>query len=278
MSAVNAAGEAIGYLPDVRTTTAARSSSWPALVLPREHGSWSLALEPVALGLLATPSVAGTLLGLAAAAAFLTRRPAQAAAGRFGPAREAEARAPLAVLAGGAVLATAGAGWLGGWSALAPLLPAFVPATLFAYFDARGEARAAAAELAGCAAFAFVPVACATLAGQAPGPALALGALSLCRAAPSVLVVRTFLRRRKGRPTAIAPALASSCVGTGVTAWLAFAGFTSGAALAVALLLLARAVWLLGPRAPILRATRLGVLEAALGVVYVLAAGLGKTC
>lgn len=244
-------------------------------MLPREHGSWSLALEPVALGLLAAPSAASALLGLAAATAFLARRPAQFVAGRFGPAQQAEAAAPLSGLIGIAVVATLDAGWLGGWSALTPLLPALVPAALFAHFDARGEARTAAAELAGCAAFAFVPAACATLAGHGLGPTLALGVLSLCRAAPAVLVVRTFLRRRKDQPTAIAPVVASSFVATGVIACLAAAGFTSGAALAVALLLLVRTVWLLGPRPPTLRATRLGVLEAALGVAFVLAAGLG---
>lgn len=243
-------------------------------MLPREHGSWSLALEPVALGLLAAPSAAGALLGLAAAATFLARRPAQFAAGRFGPTQHAKALTPLALLAGSAAVATAGAGWLGGWSALAPLLAALVPAALFAHFDARGEARATAAELAGCATFAFVPVACAMLAGRGLGPALTLGALSLCRAAPAVLVVRTFLRRRRGQPAPAAPAVALSFVATGVIAWLALAESTSDAALGVGVLFLARAVWLLGPRPPALRATQLGVLEAALGVAFVLAAGL----
>ena len=48
------------------------------LVLPKEHGSWSLALEPVALGLLAAPSVGGGWFALATLAAFLARRPLRA--------------------------------------------------------------------------------------------------------------------------------------------------------------------------------------------------------
>ena len=46
-----------------------------SLLLPKEHGSWSLAFEPLVLGLLVAPSVGG--LGLAAAmiAGFFLRRP-----------------------------------------------------------------------------------------------------------------------------------------------------------------------------------------------------------
>lgn len=50
-------------------------ASFRSLVLPREHGSWSLALEPLALGLLVAPTRAGAWLALAGAAAFLSRRP-----------------------------------------------------------------------------------------------------------------------------------------------------------------------------------------------------------
>ena len=50
-----------------------------ALLLPREHGSWSLALEPLALGLIAAPSWPGAALALAALALFFARRPWQAA-------------------------------------------------------------------------------------------------------------------------------------------------------------------------------------------------------
>ena len=52
--------------------------SWRAaaqLTLPKEHGSWSLALEPVAFGLLVAPSAAGAALALAAVSGFFLRRP-----------------------------------------------------------------------------------------------------------------------------------------------------------------------------------------------------------
>jgi hypothetical protein len=253
------------------------SNRLAALLLPREHGSWSLALEPVALGLLAAPSVSGVLLGLAATTAFLARRPAQFVAGRFGPMHQSEALAPLALLIGCAGVAVAAAGLLGGWAALAPLLLAVPPAALFLHFDTRGESRAAAAELAGAATFAFVTVTCGTLAGRGWPTALALGALSLLRAAPAVLVVRTFLRRQKGQPASAPTALATSLGATAGIAWLAHAKLAHLAVLGVALLLLVRSVWLLGPRPPALRASQLGVIEAVLGAAFVLAAGLGGT-
>src|SRR5208283_2159794 len=49
-----------------------------SVFLPREHGSWSLALEPLALGLFVAPSMAGVALALAAAAGFFARRPLRA--------------------------------------------------------------------------------------------------------------------------------------------------------------------------------------------------------
>ncbi len=253
----------------------AKSPNLRHLLLPREHGAWSLALEPVALGLLAAPSRAGAVLALAAAAVFLARRPLQFVCGRFGREQRTAALAPLAallVLAAGALF---GAAQLAGWPAFWPLLGALPPALLFLTFDVRGDARGAAAELAGAAAFAVFPAACASLAGAGPATALALAALMLLRAVPAVLVVRTFLRQNKGYTASAAPALLTSGLAAlGATA-LALHGLASGAALGVALLFLLRAVWLLGPAAPSLRAKQLGLLESALGVGFILAAGLG---
>ncbi|MCB0972737.1 MAG: YwiC-like family protein, partial [Acidimicrobiales bacterium] len=45
------------------------------MAMPTEHGGWGLTLEPVVLGLLVAPSIAGTCIGLAAIVAFLARTP-----------------------------------------------------------------------------------------------------------------------------------------------------------------------------------------------------------
>lgn len=242
------------------------------LVLPREHGSWSLALEPLALGLLAAPSLPGALLGVATVAALLARRPAQFVAGRFGPARRVEARRPLAGLAAVAVAALIGSGRLGGWAMLVPMIVAAPAALVFLRADARGQARTALAELAGGAAFAAVPAMCALAAGRRPAEAAALAALSFLRSTSAVLVLRSYLRRDKGEPAA--PALAASAVAALAVGVLAAAGLTNHTALVVTVLLFSRALWLLGPRPPNWRPSRLGMVEAALGVAFVLAAGL----
>lgn len=59
-----------------------RPASVGTVFLPKEHGSWSLALEPLALGLLVAPSLAGGALAGAVLAGFFARRPLKAALAR----------------------------------------------------------------------------------------------------------------------------------------------------------------------------------------------------
>ncbi len=60
------AANAVGRVARVRLRSVA---------LPVEHGGWGLLLEPIALGLLVAPSLAGFCLSVAAAGAFLARHP-----------------------------------------------------------------------------------------------------------------------------------------------------------------------------------------------------------
>src|ERR1035437_485230 len=101
--------------------------SWRAaaqLTLPKEHGSWSLALEPVAFGLLVAPSAPGAALALAAVSGFFLRRPMKLAlAGKH------DERQPLALVCV-MILAVIGmsglmlAARLGVTGGLRPLVPA----------------------------------------------------------------------------------------------------------------------------------------------------------
>ncbi|MBA3850149.1 MAG: hypothetical protein C0502_09165, partial [Opitutus sp.] len=146
-------------------STPAPETSFRSLVLPREHGSWSLAFEPVALGLLVAFSSAGAWLALAAAAGFFVRRPLKLAATlpSADPRRAAAVRwtllfaalalAALALAAAdpGAFGANkqqglppsslgngAGLGAIaqhGGWGALWPLLLALPGGAAFLWFD-----------------------------------------------------------------------------------------------------------------------------------------------
>src|SRR4051812_13381501 len=111
------------------------AQSWRESVWPKEHGSWSLAFEPVALGLLCAPSTAGAFLALAVAAGFFARRPlrnawCEVSAERRGHAQEALAGcATLAVLGLIAALTIAGTEWF------TSLLPTVALGVVFAGYD-----------------------------------------------------------------------------------------------------------------------------------------------
>jgi len=247
-----------------------------AVFLPKEHGSWSLALEPLVLALLLAPSAPGVALATAAFAGFLARRPLKAA---FAPEFSERRRAAREALVMLSTLAVAG-GFevlvLGEVAALWPLLLTVPCGLLFAHFDAQGEGRAAAAELAGSAAFALLPATCATLAGWSAAGALALAALALARSLPTVLTIRTFLRQRKGEPAIAAiPVLAASGA-LGLVGWLAARGELPWLAAAGALALFLRTLWLLGPWRPAWSARRIGSIEAALGLAYLLLAAFPR--
>ena len=237
------------------------------LLLPKEHGSWSLAFEPVALGLLVAPSWPGAALALAAAAGFFLRRPLKLTVTL--PAddpRRAAARPWVAVLLLFALAGLAGAARLGAGAALWPLLLAAPCGLLFVWFDLRQGMREAEAELAGSAAFAVLPAAFATLAGWTAPAALALAAVMLTRSVPTVVTVRTFLRLGKGRLASPWPALATAGLALAVIAALAYRELVPVAAVVLALVFTLRTAWLVTRLRPDWPAKRVGILEAVLGV------------
>jgi hypothetical protein len=258
-------------MPTLIRTTARPVALWRDLICPREHGSWSLAFEPIALGLLVAPSGGGGWLAVALAALFFARRPAHIALLEARRERRHAAYRALALCGAvaGAALALAAATADAGVAALAWLAPAALAGGIFAFFDARGAGREEWAELAGATAFALTPVASAALAGLPPGQALALGLLMTARAAPAVATVRAFLRAAKHgvRRDALAlvasgsaPALAFCLAQRGDAPWFAVAALTVFALRTLALLVVFRPAW---------RARTLGMIETVLGVAYV---------
>ncbi|MBX3748848.1 MAG: YwiC-like family protein [Opitutaceae bacterium] len=244
-----------------------RSTGPRELLLPKEHGSWSLAFEPVALGLLVAPSWAGAALALAAAAGFFLRRPLKLAVTLpDDDPRRAAARPWVAILLLAALTGLAGAARLGAFTALWPLLLAAPCGLFFVWFDLRQGMREAEAELAGSAAFAVLTAAFATLASWPAPAALALAAVMLARSVPTVVTVRTYLRLGKGRPASVAPALASAGLALALIAALAHRELVPAAAVIVAVALTVRTAWLVTGLRPAWPAKRVGILEAVLGV------------
>ena len=250
-------------------------TGWRDLVWPKEHGSWSLALEPLALGLLVAPSWPGVWLGLAVVAAFFARRPLKFAVLDSRPERRVAARGPLAVCiigaAGcfGAELATGGTGWLP-W-----LLPSATAGVIFLRFDLRNAGREEAAEIAGASAFAFMPAAFAALAGWPASAALSLAVVMSGRAVPTVMLVRASLRAAKTGVRRFAPAIVGAGIACAAGVVFARAGLAPRTAVGLLALLAVRAValWWWSEH-HVLRARTLGLAESALGVVFVVAAAL----
>lgn len=245
---------------------------WRDLVMPKEHGSWSLAFEPIALGLLCAPSPGGAWLALGVAAGFFCRRPLRIAwcdhrEERRRAAGGALARcAAIATIATGVAVAMAGPGWLV-W-----LMPSAILGALFLRFDLRNGGREEAAEVAGTMAFALLPAAFATIGGWSAYGAIALGLVMLSRALPTVIFVRAAVRGRKQGCYDFRRAFFSAALALLVTSALAGVGHAPVTPAILCAVLLARVALL--AREPGLPPKMLGMLEAAAGVAFVLLTGI----
>ena len=260
------------------------------LALPKEHGSWSLALEPVALGLLVAPTAAGAALAGAAVSGFFLRRPLKILSRERDSERWLTARASVFVLTFIAAVGLLLAAKMGGAAKLWPLLPAALAGLAFVWCDRRNEAREGAAEAAGAAAFGLLPAAFGALANWSVPASLALAAVMLVRSVPTVLTVRANLRIKKGRfpffpepaslraklrmqkgqAVSILPALIAAGAGLILAAWLVSLRLAPWMAALFAAIFAARTVWLLCWR-PRLAARTIGSIEATLGGLMVLA-------
>lgn len=236
---------------------------------PKEHGSWSLALEPLALGLLVAPSRAGTALALAALAGFFARRPLKAVLRRNSMDRREKALPTLGLLIILASVALLEAVCLNRAAALWPLLLAAPLGGLFLYFDLQNNSRATAAEIVGSSTFAIIPAALATLAGWPAPAALALAVVALARNLPTVLTVRAYVRNSKALQRHVALPFAASAMACASLIALRFTNLIPTTALVGVTVLLVRSAWLLGANRPTWPARRVGQLEAGLGLLYV---------
>lgn len=257
MTAITTIPEKIGFRKAVNLT------------LPKEHGSWSLALEPMALGMLVAPSAAGGALVCAAVAGFFLRRPFKLVL-----ASKPDPRIPLASVVVITLLTLAATSLLlavdlGGVKNLWPLIPAAIAGAGFAWFDSRNECREGTAELCGAVAFGVLPAAFARLAGWSITESAALALVMLVRSVPTVLFVRTYLRRNKGYSISLIPANIAAVLGLFLTAWLVFIRLAPWAALVFAVILAARTFWVLGSNRRF-SAKKMGIAELTLGVVIVL--------
>lgn len=231
-------------------------------------------LEPVALGLIAVPSVAGGGLAVAVVAAFFARRPLGIAVRDPDADRRRAARVAFGVCAGMGLLGLSVAMAFAGVTWLPWLLPSVVAGAGFLAFDLRRAGRSGLAEISGVASFGLLPAAFAAVGGATPALSVALAVVMCGRAVPTVLCVREALRGAKSGVTHRLPALLAAFFAVAVAAALVADGAAPWVAVAALAVLALRALALLVFPRPALRARSIGMIEAMLGVAFVAAVGV----
>lgn len=258
--------------------SASRPISFKSVALPAEHGSWSLVSEPILLGLLISPSMAGAALAVAAFSLFLFNRPFKIywSDRRRGRIYERTAFALRYALIYGvvAIVATAIAVFLVGLLPLAPLAIASPLFAVFIIYDQR-PGRHWQAELSAPAAFVAIAAVIALADSMAWLPAIALWGFMVGRAIPAVFFIRARLRLDKGKPVKVCVALLAHVIAVAAVAAFVWDGLLPRTAVTAVILLLARAVWGLSAYRWKSSVKALGFLEMGFGLLAVFLVLLG---
>jgi hypothetical protein len=259
----------------VEVTDARVRSGLRAVAVPSEHGGWGLTAEPILLGLLVAPSVAGGLIGVAAMVVFLARTPLRVVlVDRHRDrrlARTALARRVLLVEALAIVALVATAAALGDpfwWPALvaAPL------AGIELWYDTRSRGRRLVPELTGTWAISAAAAAIVLAAGRPAATAAALWLLVGARATSSIPHVVAQVARLHGRTLDRRRLLVAdlAALAAAATAVALDRGAALGAGAVVVAVILQRPL----ARTPV-PAKTIGIRQSILGLAVVVAAAAG---
>ncbi len=250
-----------------------RKTALRPLALPAEHGGWSMLFEPIVLGLLVAPSVAGALIAAAAVLAFLARHPLRL----FVQDMRRRRRYARTVICAWLALAYAGASaaalfaavTMSGSRILLPLLAGALLALIQFALDLRQRGRSFVAEICGACATATTASAIALASHRSWEVALSLALLAASLTLPAILFVRAVLRRERRTTTMV---LHGAAVIGAAILWQR--GLTPAVAIVVmAILLLRAAIGLQAKTTP--AAKIIGVREAIAGAAAVLVIAAG---
>jgi hypothetical protein len=245
--------------------------------VPAEHGGWGLTFEPVLLGLIVAPSVAGIALAVAALLAFLCRTPLKFAVldrRRHRRLRRTVIAERVAAIESVLIVAliivavstASGRFWV----------PLVVAAPLFAlelYFDVRSRGRRLVPELAGAVGISSIAAMIVLADGGDAVLAGGLWLLLIARAFASIPFVRAQIARIHGRSVSRLQLRAweTGALAIAATTVVLDVRLLAGA-VAIAVLVLAQ---VRAYRQPVPRMTIVGVQQMALGVAVVLATSVG---
>jgi hypothetical protein len=252
-----------------------------AIALPPEHGAWGFLLEPIVLGLLVAPSLAGWCLALAVVGAFLIRHPLKLAVTDWqrGKRYARTALAERVLLAYGAltVIGLALAVALAGWAIMLPLFMALPLVLTMLASTIQNRGRDLIPELAGASALAVTASGIALAGDTSAQTAFALWAILSARDLPSILYVRARLRLEKERPFSWALVFLANVIAVIAVLALVLLDLAPLLALLALLILFVRALYGLSPYRRRVRTQTIGFLEIAYGLLVVIAAALGYT-
>lgn len=261
------------------TTSGTSNVRWNTIVLPAEHGSWGLTLEPIALGLLAAPSIPGAFLGVSLFLAFLCYQPARTLwreRRRGRKSSRAEIALRFLLILGLASLASALIVLVtAGWEPFIPLLFLSPLIGVYLFYDLEGQTRSWQGEISGAIIFASA-AACIALAGGWNYPqALVLTGAIIARSVPSIIYIRSRIRLDRGKPIKISGAITAHIIAfliISLMVWINYLPVLS--LLPFGVLLLRSIIGLSRFRRPI-KIKTIGFIEIGLGVFTVACIALG---
>lgn len=268
----------MGPAPTLVEAPSGKRPPWRSVALPSEHGGWGLTGEPILLGLLIAPSLAGFFVGLAGAIAFLARTPLKMVLVDLSRRRRLERTglaARIAAVELGAILVLVAAAVLtasdGGW-----WWPALVAAPLVGvelWFDMRSRGRRLVPELSGAVGISALTAMIVLAAGGSGAVAVGAWLVLSGRALTSIPFVRAQVFRLHGRPRTGPPQpvwdlVAVACVAAAV---VVDRSLVAGA-VAVLVVVAVQEITALSPPP---RATVQGIRQTVMGVCVVLATWLG---
>jgi len=243
------------------------------LIIPREHGSWGLTFEPLALALLAAYSFNGLVLFLSATAAFFAHPSA-----RFLLSRAKRKRLAVSFFISYGTLAALLFGYFvyrTSWPIYAPLLLALFLMSVYLVLEAFSFGRALYTELTASLAVGLIALSVVLSAGWLWPAALAFLLLVYLRSVSTTLYVHHRLKLEKKQLFSAGAASFWQLTAFGLALIIWLKGYIPLLAFIAVSVLVLRALGGLSPKRKKVTVRKLGLLEFAYGVLFVILSAVG---